>query len=50
MSILPNRYYVAEVYGESKVQRLYFHSHVQGLTGPQHGSSEDDTWTGRPYA
>jgi hypothetical protein len=47
--MLPDRYYVADVHEGSKVRRLYFYASVEGLTDPEYGYSEDNSWIEPAY-
>jgi hypothetical protein len=46
----PDRFYVTEIHEGPKSRQFYFYASVEGLTGPEYGYSEDDSWVEQAYA
>jgi len=47
--MMPDRYYVADVHEGPRVRRLYFYASVEGLTDPEYGYTEDNSWIEPAY-
>jgi hypothetical protein len=45
----PDRFYITEIREGPKSRLFYFYASVQGLTGPEYGYSEDDSWVDQTY-